>query len=95
VHELGHAVGLGHEENEPAMMNPVFPQARFGGLGTGFLLPSDIRAVQQLYGIGNGSVQPLDPVPEPATLLLVCAGLGALRRISRLGAAGTESSSGP
>jgi hypothetical protein len=93
VHELGHALGLGHEEREPAMMNPFFPQARFAGLGTGFLLPADIRAVQQIYGAGRGSVQPLDPVPESPTLLLVCAGLGALRRMSRLGAAGTESSS--
>jgi len=80
AHELGHALGLGHIADEPAIMNPFFPQARFAGLGTGFLLPADVRALQALYGAGIGSVHPLDPIPEPATLLLVGAGLAALAR---------------
>ena len=78
AHELGHALGLPHEENEPALMNPFFPQSRFGPLGTAFLLPADIRAIQAVYGSGRGSVQELEPIPEPATLLIVGTGLAAL-----------------
>jgi Matrixin len=78
THELGHALGLGHELDEPAIMNPSYPFHRFAGLGTGFLFPSDIRAIQSIYGAGTGSVQPLDPTPEPTTCLLVSAGVLAL-----------------
>jgi len=82
THELGHTLGLTHERNEPAVMNPFFSQPKFGPLGTGFLLPADIRALQALYGPGRGSVRDLDLdiVPEPGTFVLVCAGLGALAR---------------
>lgn len=80
AHELGHALGLVHVDSEPAIMNPFFPQARFFGLGTSFLLPRDIAMLQTLYGEGIGSVQPMDPVPEPGTLLLVAAGLSVLAR---------------
>lgn len=80
THELGHALGLVHVESEPAIMNPFFPQARFSGLGTGFLLPRDIAMLQTLYGEGTGSVQPLDPVPEPGTVLLVGIGVSLIAR---------------
>lgn len=80
AHELGHALGLMHEDAEPAIMNPFFPQARFFGLGSTFLLPRDIEALHALYGEGVGSVQPLNPVPEPGTVLLVALGLSALGR---------------
>jgi hypothetical protein len=75
THELGHALGLGHELDEPAIMNPSYPFHRFSGLGSAFLLPADIRAIQSVYGAGIGSVQPLDPAPEPATYLLVSSGI--------------------
>jgi hypothetical protein len=78
THELGHALGLAHELDEDAIMNPSYPSHRFDGLGSAFLFPGDIRSLQAIYGSGIGSVQPLDPTPEPATCLLVGAGLAAL-----------------
>ncbi len=78
THELGHALGLAHELDEPAIMNPAYPSHRFTGLGSGFLLDSDIRSLQAIYGVGVGSVTPLDPTPEPATVMLVGGGVGAL-----------------
>ena len=83
THELGHALGLVHELERTAIMNPLYPQHRFGGLGTAFLMPADIEQLRDLYGAGTGSVTPADPVPEPGTLLLVGLGLGALARLHR------------
>jgi hypothetical protein len=81
VHEIGHALGLGHELARVAMMNPAFT-GRYAGLGTAFLFAADIEAIQALYGAGTGSVA---PIPEPATLLLAAAGLTgiAIRRRRR------------
>jgi hypothetical protein len=70
THEIGHAIGLGHQMYADAIMSPLH-QYRFHGLSTGFLFPSDIRAVRALYGVGVGSVH---PVPEPAPVLLILAG---------------------
>ncbi|HXH05028.1 MAG TPA: matrixin family metalloprotease [Vicinamibacterales bacterium] len=86
THELGHALGLGHIDDEPAIMSSIFTAARFRGLGTAYLLPADIAAIRSLYGSGLGSVVPLDPVdpiPEPATLLVVTGGLATILRRGR------------
>lgn len=77
IHEIGHALGLRHVEGVDAIMNP-FHGFRFEATST-FLLPPDIEALQAIYGAGAGSVQ---PVPEPATWILVGSGAlaGLLRR---------------
>ena len=73
THEIGHALGLTHISGTNAIMN-AYHGFWFGHGGTPFLLPADIAAVQAIYGAGAGSV---DPVPEPATVVLVCTGLVA------------------
>jgi Matrixin/PEP-CTERM motif len=70
VHEVGHALGLGHELVQLSVMNPI-PAQRFGRLGSAFLFPIDVQQIQSIYGAGQGSVS---PVPEPSTLLLVAGG---------------------
>ena len=83
THELGHSLGLVHEHVELAIMNPSYPTHRFGGLGTAYLYPSDIRSLQAIYGTGTGSVTPITPTPEPATYLLVAGGLALVARTRR------------
>lgn len=69
THELGHALGLGHEFTLDAIMNPFYG-GRFEGPGTGFLLDDDIAGIQELYGASEegGGVDPL-PQLEVNTLL--------------------------
>jgi len=52
VHEIGHTLGLGHEEPPPtAIMNPFYG-ARYSGLGTAFLFQDDIDGIVALYVTG-------------------------------------------
>lgn len=75
VHELGHALGLQHELDRPAIMNPSSPLQRYGGLGTAFLFPADIESIQAIYGSGVGRLQTISPTPEPGAIALVATGL--------------------
>lgn len=61
LHELGHSLGLGHETLNTAIMNPFYGE-HFSGLGTGFLFDDDIAGIQEIYGVGVGSVTPLKPL---------------------------------
>lgn len=83
THELGHALGLVHVVDEIAVMNPSYPSQRFDGLGTARLYPADIRQLQGIYGAGIGSVQPINPAPEPGTSLLMLTGVAALAHARR------------
>ena len=85
THELGHSLGLPHEHVEPAIMNPSYPTHRFGALGTAYLYPSDIRALQAIYGAGTGAVTTMTATPEPGTYLLVAGGLALVARMRRRG----------
>jgi len=59
AHEIGHSLGLGHEEINDAIMNPRAAN-RFDGFGTSYLLPDDISGIRDIYGRGRGSVDQLD-----------------------------------
>ena len=83
THELGHSLGLLHDNVESAIMNPSYPTHRFGGLGTAFLYRSDIEKLQAIYGAGSGSVTPISATPEPATYLLFAGGLALVARVRR------------
>jgi len=62
THELGHSLGLNHEEDNDAIMN-AFYGSRYDGPGTGFLLPDDINGIRAIYGMGIGFVTPLPREP--------------------------------
>lgn len=66
VHELGHALGLGHSTVTssrvgdpgpagPPIMNPM-NQGLYNGLGSAFLFQDDVAGIQALYGAGIGGV---------------------------------------
>ncbi|WP_425397049.1 matrixin family metalloprotease [Aeoliella sp.] len=62
VHEIGHALGLDHEDpsNATAIMNPSYGN-RYSGPGSAFLFQDDIDGIRAIYGEGVGSVTPLAP----------------------------------
>ena len=63
AHEIGHAIGLGHEMVATALMNPFYTEANPPGL-----LADDIAGAQFIYG-------PAVSTPEPDTMVLLAFAL--------------------
>jgi hypothetical protein len=79
LHEAGHALGIPHIFDEPAIVSGNFVSV-FANYGVADLKPADIRAIRALYGTGVGSVQSLTQAaatPEPGTIVLLSTGLAA------------------
>ena len=80
VHELGHSLGLNHQ-NPPrqAIMNPYYGE-RFLGPGTAFLFRDDRRGITRIYGpaLSGGSITQnlLDGNLEPLLSVAVRRQLG-------------------
>ncbi|MCO5297800.1 MAG: matrixin family metalloprotease [Fimbriimonadaceae bacterium] len=73
LHEIGHALGLGHSSVTGSIMEPVYAGPRHT------LHADDIAGIQAIYGARA-------PVPEPATMVLATAALlTAARRRKRTG----------
>lgn len=69
AHELGHALGLDHTLVPASLMNAFYTEAFSGPQA------DDIAGMQFIYG--PAPQDPGDPIPEPATLALLGAGLFA------------------
>ena len=69
LHEIGHAIGLDHENNEAAIMNSRYSEA-FSGLQT-----DDIAGIQHIYGAAV--------VPVPAAVWLFASGIMGLAGIRK------------
>ncbi|MGB7084538.1 MAG: matrixin family metalloprotease [Phormidesmis sp.] len=59
VHEVGHSLGLDHEDDKPAVMNSVLA-AQYTDVNKPFLKQDDINGIRSLYGNGVGSVTTLN-----------------------------------
>ena len=59
LHELGHALGLGHSDNPNDVMYPYYKMN--SGLQAG-----DIAAIQTLYAAQTGTAPPPTPTPAPS-----------------------------
>ncbi len=64
AHEIGHAIGLDHDTEFLALMNPFYSEA-FSGLRA-----DDIAGAQAIYGSA-----PVAAVPEPSTVALLGIGI--------------------
>ena len=53
VHELGHSLGLDHEDDTDAIMNSVLGNRFSSGA---YLFEDDVNGIRSLYGAGKGSV---------------------------------------
>ncbi|MEX2171438.1 MAG: matrixin family metalloprotease [Pirellulales bacterium] len=59
THEIGHALGLDHEDDVTSIMNS-YHGAEFNGLTSGFLHADDVGGIQAQYGAGFGYVRGLN-----------------------------------
>lgn len=65
VHEIGHSLGLDHENEIPSVLNSVLGNL-YTAVESPFILDDDIAGIQSLYGAGVGSVQTLTVYNETA-----------------------------
>ncbi len=77
LHELGHALGLGHSTVSGSVMEAFYGGARRT------LTADDIAGIQAIYG----------PVPEPGTYALMLLGLAGVAGMARRRLAGASSAS--
>lgn len=71
VHEVGHTLGLGHQNPPPdAIMNPFYG-GRYSGPGSAFLLSDDQNGIKAIYG----SSCAIRSVADKAKLLPYAAGI--------------------
>jgi hypothetical protein len=78
LHELGHALGLGHSTDSRAVMNANYMGARRT------LSADDVNGIQAIYG-------PPTAVPAASTLLLLSLGVTLLRMLRTPGPGGSGS----
>jgi hypothetical protein len=64
LHEMGHALGLGHSDRPGSVMYPYYRLA--SGLST-----DDIEGIQSLYGKKDETVPPAQPGPPPLKLTII------------------------
>jgi hypothetical protein len=79
LHELGHALGLGHSDVPGSVMNPAYTGARRS------LHEDDIARIQALYGPPTDVSGAPVPTPEPVSLAIwsVLGASGLLARCRR------------
>lgn len=61
VHEVGHALGLGHTSNS-GIMEPVIQNRYTSGLGSAYLLQDDIDGIRALYAGGTVAEETTDTI---------------------------------
>lgn len=75
LHEIGHALGLGHSADPTAVMAPRYQGARRTPA------PDDVAAIQAIYGVRSAEPPPALPPAEPGDLISRVTALEAWRRV--------------